>query len=683
MVHSLQLLPGLGPKRQEVLREVGVASVEELVLWAPRDWIDRTRVTPMGSLELESDQLVRGTVASVQSVPGRRPRLQVVLRDESGTVDLLFFHFIQGWQRRLTIGSEWIASGKVSWYRGPQMVHPELEEVKRGEEWQGGILAVYPLTEKMRSARIEQRLLRRAMEVAFKLPALQLAETLPQTLRNELEFLPELDNYKRLHQPQSRNDIAAGLRQLRMGELLPVAIRMARRRVMMKQRGKAYLGGRPLLQKVEQTLPFQLTNGQQQAVETIVAGLEAAQQSHFLLQGDVGSGKTAVALLAAAAAIGAGVQVALMAPTEILIWQHFQKLLPLCKAAGIETALLTGATPPADRREILQATAIGRVQLLMGTHTLYSKDVRFQKLGLCIVDEQHRFGVGQRAALIAKGGDPDLLALSATPIPRSLAMTLYGDLQPVLLSEKPMGRQPILSRLVPQRKRNEMLQWLDKQFAQGVRAYWVVPRIEMEQELPQQELQSVEALWNELQQKRPHWKMRMVHGRLAEEEKREALQQFADGTIQLLVATTVIEVGVDVPQATVMVIEGADRFGLAQLHQLRGRVGRGNEQSWCFLLVDDPTTAQERLKGFTATEDGFAIAELDLQQRGAGNLEGLAQSGSTNFRWFDFVRDIEMIQLSADFAGKKMELWEQLPPDQKEYYLKWSEEDTLETAGNQ
>lgn len=686
MVHSLNTLSGVGPKRISILKEAGIFTVEDLVQWAPRNWIDKTKLTRIDQLHAEMEGLVRGEILSVRLLQGRRPRLVARLSDGTGEIELLFFNFLSGWQQRLLPGSQWIASGKVSWFRSPQMVHPELDEVKPGEKWEGGILPVYPLTEKMRSARMEQRFMHNAMKQALSFPAVRLTEKLPETLRSEFGFLSELENFRRLHLPQNMEDVKNGLRQLRWGELLPVAIRMARRRKLMQQRGKAQTGGGALAAEVKELLPFKLTAGQESALKTILGGIESPQQSHFLLQGDVGSGKTAVALLAAVAVIGAGSQVALMAPTEILIWQHFKKLLPICKAAGIRSAILTGSTSPAGRREVLAALERGEIQLLFGTHTLFSADVRFDNLGFCIIDEQHRFGVGQRAALLAKGGDPDLLALSATPIPRSLAMTLYGDLQPVQLSEKPIGRQPIQTRLVPQKKRPEMLEWLDQQFENGARAYWVVPRIEEENsdgDNSEGEKRSLEALAAQLRRLRPQWKMRVVHGRLPEEEKLSALEEFASGRVQLLVATTVIEVGVDVPEATIMVIDGGDRFGLAQLHQLRGRVGRSDQESWCFLLVDELQTAHDRLKGFVATEDGFAIAELDLEQRGAGNLEGLTQSGATNFRWFDFVRDRDLIQQSAQYAANRMAQWETLPEEEKKFFLEWAAEDHLETATNQ
>jgi ATP-dependent DNA helicase RecG len=677
MIHPLDMLTGVGPKRQKVLREAGIRSLEDLVRWVPREWLDRTRLKSIAELREGDTALIRGRVASARLFPGGRERLSVQLQDDSGKIELLFFHYARNWEQRLTPGSEWIASGKVSGYRGPQIVHPELTEVDPTEPWQGEIQPVYPLTEAMREARMEQRFLRKAIQQALGVSSLRLTEPFPEALRNELGFLPELDHLRRLHQPTSQAEIESGFRQLKYAEILPVTIRMARRRELMLTRGRALLGGDALQGQLEAKLPFTLTAGQRAAVAAISAGLAAPRQFQCLLQGDVGSGKTAVAALVAVAAVGAGVQAAFLAPTEILAWQHWRKLDPLFAELGIRSGLLTGSTPPPARRELLTALADGSLQLLFGTHALFSADVTYAHLGFVVIDEQHRFGVGQRAALMAKGRDPDLLAMSATPIPRSLVMTLYGDLQPISLAEKPAGRQPIQTRMVPAAKRDGLKHWIAERIGAGERVYWVVPRVEEDES---SELQSVEALAEELRASfGAKFSVGVVHGRLPDDQKQRALERFATGQDHLLAATTVIEVGVDVPEAGVIVIEGAERFGLAQLHQLRGRVGRGGQEAWCFLLAE--ASAEERLRAFAATEDGFAIAELDLDQRGAGNLEGLQQSGESAFRWFDFVRDRELIQQSADFARAKIRAWETLDPAERDLYQRWCAADALENHG--
>jgi len=679
--HDLSILPHVGPARISALRSSGVATVEELVRYVPRQWIDRTRLARVRDLREGDDAILRLEVVSARLVPGRRGRLTVRAEDGTGAIDLVFFGYAESWARRLARGTRWIAAGKVGWFRGPQMVHPEMEEAREDGEWEGGILPVYPLTEAMRQARIEQRFFRKAMAAALGLSTLVLPERFPDSLRAELGWPTELENLRTLHFPRSMEEVAEARKRLCMGEVLPVAIRMARRRELMGRRGRSLTGGRELADALRKSLPFPLTAGQESVFGEILAAQEAPGQSHLLLQGDVGSGKTVVAAMACAAAIGAGVQCALMAPTELLAWQHWRKLRPLFEGISVRVGLLCGSTPPAERAETLRALAAGEIRLLVGTHALYSADVAFADLGFCVIDEQHRFGVGQRAALLAKGRDPDLLALSATPIPRSLAMTLYGDLRPVVLKEKPKGRQPVRTRLVPPEKRAGLLSWLDAEFARGNRAYWVVPRIDDDDE---SELQSLEALEAELRKSRPGWRIAVAHGRMPEEEKKAALGGFADGAFDLLLATTVVEVGVDVPEAGVMVIEGAARFGLAQLHQLRGRVGRGQAESWCFLLLADADRASvDRLNGFASTDDGFEIAELDLAQRGAGNLEGLAQSGAARFLWLDFVRDRDLIAQAISYAGEKLSHWETLPADQRGTFEKWCESDLLEARGNQ
>ena len=681
MVHELSMLPKLGATRIAALKASGVHSVEDLVRRAPLRWIDRTKLKRIGDLREGDDAVVRAQVVSGNLVPGRRPRLVVRVEDGTGSLELVFFHYAQSWARKLARGTNWIVSGKVGFFRGPQIVHPELEEVDPGAPWTGEILPVYPVSERMHEARIEQRLLRNLVSAALGLGSLRLPERFPESLRNELGWLPELENLRRLHRPKSMDEVRDARRQLCMGEILPVAIRMARRRELMERRGRALTGGRETLERLRKTLPFSLTGGQENALSEILSSLEAKRQSHTLLQGDVGSGKTAVAFLACGAAAGAGVQCAFMAPTELLVWQHFRKLEPKFREAGIRAELLCGSTPGSKRTEILRGLASGEIRILFGTHALLSADVAFADLGFCVIDEQHRFGVGQRAALLAKGKDPDLLALSATPIPRSLTMTLYGDLRAVVVSEKPQGRKPIRTRVVPEEKRDGLLEWLDGEFAKGNRAYWVVPRIDDDET---SELRSLEALEREIRRARPSWKIAVANGRMPEEEKKRSLDGFAAGEFSLLLATTVIEVGVDVPEAGVMVIEGADRFGLAQLHQLRGRVGRGTRDSWCFLLLGESgRAAVDRLNGFASTEDGFAIAELDLEQRGAGNLEGLAQSGATKFVWIDFARDRDLVEQTVSYASAKLRNWDALPEDQREAFAKWFSEDLLEARGNQ
>ena len=439
-------------------------------------------------------------------------------------------------------------------------------------------------------------------------------------------------------------------------------------------------------------MPFELTRGQEAALDTIVAGLNGKKQFHALLQGDVGCGKTVVAMLAMMAVCGGSgdvvaetgmrEQCALMVPTDILARQHYKSLKPFFDAAGLNVRLLVGATPAAERKVILGELQMGLADVVIGTHALFSKDVFFSRLGFVVIDEQHRFGVGQREALLAKGDYPDMLVMSATPIPRSLAMTLYGDLKVVSIKEKPAGRKPIKTRLVNAAKREDMKKFICKEAASGNLCYWIASRVGSDDESG---ARSVDEIVEELRAyiagpgrailseatsgasralndaisgaagalNGAALKVAGVHGQMDEAERDGIIAQFAAGKIQILVATTVIEVGVNVPAANLMVIDQPDRFGLAQLHQLRGRVGRGNTQAWCFLMIpegDAADTSMERLSQFSQTEDGFEIAELDLQNRGAGNLEGNEQSGAWVFRWFDWIADQELISQTLETA---------------------------------
>ena len=467
-----------------------------------------------------------------------------------------------------------------------------------------------------------------------------------------------------LHNPADFAAIRKAKGELKILELMPFCLRMIRRRQNQMVRGHERQVDLGRVMQARAALPFQLTDGQENALNEIVAGLNGKKQFHALLQGDVGSGKTVVAMLAMLAVCGAGEQCALMVPTDILARQHYKTLKPFFDAAGMHLQLLVGATPAAERNVILGELQMGLCEAVIGTHALFSKDVAFRNLGLVIIDEQHRFGVGQREALLAKGEYPDMLVMSATPIPRSLAMTLYGDLKVISIKDKPVGRKPIRTRLVPPEKRDDMKKFICNEAASGNLCYWIVSRVNADDSGPsansgsdEKGAYSVDDIVKEMRSyiaaTQAPLRVEGIHGQMDEAKRDEILKQFAQGEIQILVATTVIEVGVNVPAANLMVIDQPDRFGLAQLHQLRGRVGRGSTQAWCFLMLppgDAAEASMERLTKFASTEDGFEIAEIDLQTRGAGNLEGNEQSGAWVFRWFDWIADQELISQTLETA---------------------------------
>ena len=525
-----------------------------------------------------------------------------------------------------------------------------MQPMDEDEQFSGQILPVYSMTEAMVKARITQKALRNWYSVIFHFPALTISGICPKELTDYLHFNAVLNNLRVLHKPADFDSIRKAKRELKVLELLPFCLRMVKRRENQKVRGHERQIDLGQVMLAKSRLPFNLTGGQDAALNRIIDGLNGKKQFHALLQGDVGCGKTVVALLAMLAVCGAGEQCALMVPTDILARQHFKQMKPFFEAAGMRIQLLVGATPAAEKRQILGELQMGLCQAVIGTHALFSKDVTFAKLGFVIIDEQHRFGVNQREALLSKGEYPDMLVMSATPIPRSLAMTLYGDLQVISIKEKPAGRKPVKTRLVSPDKRNDMKKFICSEAKGGNLCYWIVSRVGSDDE---GNSRSVDDVVNELRAFDPSVVVEGIHGQMDEEERDAILKRFAAGEVHILVATTVIEVGVNVPEANIMAIDQPDRFGLAQLHQLRGRVGRGDVQAWCFLMMPENTDSDntlDRLTQFSHTDDGFEIAELDLQTRGAGNLEGNEQSGSWVFRWFDWIADQELIAQTLQMA---------------------------------
>ena len=677
---ELARLTGIGPKRLKALEASGFLTLRDLVYHLPRRYIDRTRITPISSLQEGMDAFFAAEILA-SDVMGTRLVLRV--SDDTGDIDLVFFRGIQFLKSRLQPGKRISVAGPVSFFRTFQIAHPEWEELKDDQEIRGSILPVYPMTEEMEEARIDHKLLQRlSLEVLEKF---NFSDPLMEKERAFLGLRSEAITLRALHAPVAMTDSIEALREVKLRELWPLCVK----RVLAKRdrigKGKVFQPHPELENKVRAGLPFVLTAGQGEAVSQIGQALQRHAQFAGLLQGDVGSGKTVVVLLAALRVMVSGSQVALLVPTEILSAQHFRTLSTLLEKSGIEPALLTASTPTEERHRILEGLKTGTISLVLGTHSLLSADVQFKELRFIIIDEQHRFGVEQRAAMTAIGIEPHVLFLSATPIPRTLAQSVYGDLELITLAEKPPGRLPVKTRLVPADKQSNMLDFLKKEVETGNQVYWVVPRIIPASTPPAppkggdtDDVAAVESTLKRLRAAAPvgangnspsgrRWRVEAVHGRMSSADREKALSAFRNGECRVLVATTVIEVGVDVPAANIMVVEGADRFGLAQLHQLRGRTGRGKEQAWCFLLASNegwqPGT-EERLREFASTEDGFKIAEIDLRTRGAGNLDtfdklsasGTQQSGFGVLRYTDFLEDIELIRGLSDRAGEWLDL---------------------------
>lgn len=636
-------IPGLGKKRLEILALEGIHCLEDIVHILPRNWLDKTRISPLSNARIDNFNQIKVSVTRTQKISrGKRPRLIVEARDKHADIDLVFFSAVNHWEKVFTEGSEWICWGRITRYGKLQMVHPEIEDCH--QEFEPKVVALYPQPESWKSSRVDQKFLRKIIDFALNATSLHIENDLPDQIIEAFNLLPKREILNLLHHPKTLGQAYKAKRQLKLEEILPSAIELSSKKHHYKHHGCEHQDIKGIQEQILKQLPFQLTTHQEKALLEINTGLNSKSCYNALIQGDVGSGKTVIAALAMAHVIGGGFQTCIMAPTEILAKQHFRKFSEWFTPLGIECRLLTGSTPASARTSLLADLHAKRIQILIGTHALITKSVEFGNLGLIVIDEQHRFGVEQRESLISKGHKPDLLAMTATPIPRSLAMTWYGDFQHVNILGKPEGRQPIKSRVVPYKKRQGLLEWVVDQAQQGQRTYWVLPRITDEEDGKA----SVQEVYNQILSIYPNGlqsEVAFVHGKLAEDEKQCALDQFSVGDVKILISTTVIEVGVDVPDATIMIIEGADNFGLSQLHQLRGRVGRGKLASWCFLLSgSQDEIVMEKLHQFSSTEDGFQIADMDLEWRGAGNLTGNRQSGQRPYKFFNFIEDLELIQ---------------------------------------
>ena len=641
-------LPGVGPKIGKLIERLAGPSIVDLLWHLPSGLIDR-RYAPKIA-EATEGAIATLTVTVDKHSPSARRGLpyRIRCRDETGFVTLVFFNGREDYLRKtLPEGEIRVVSGRIESYRDEfQMTHPdhigtisEIEAIKTVEP-------VYPMT-----AGLTPKPLNRAIRSAVAL-APALGEWNDGPWLRQRQWDDWLTALKTVHAPQSESDLlpnAPARERLAYDELLAnqLALLIVRRR-QRKRVGRSISGDGTLIRRLEEDLPFQLTGSQRMSLSEISADMKSHNRMLRLLQGDVGSGKTIVALMAMLTAVEHGVQAAIMAPTEILARQHFATIEPLAAALGVPVVLITGRDKGKRREHLVEGLISGKTPIVVGTHALFQEDVQFRDLALVVVDEQHRFGVHQRLALAGKGAAADILVMTATPIPRTLMMTAYGDLETSRLTEKPAGRKPIETGVLPLSRLEDVVDRLRKAIQTGARAYWVCPLIEDSEVI---DLAAATERHSALAQRFGD-RVGLIHGRLKSAEKDAVMAKFAAGDIDILVATTVIEVGVDVPEATIMVIEQAERFGLAQLHQLRGRVGRGEVKSSCLLLYGEPltATARARLKVMRETDDGFVIAEEDLRLRGAGEVLGTRQSGLPQFRIADLAAHAELIAVARDDA---------------------------------
>jgi len=655
----VQFLKGVGPVRAEQLQRLGVLTARDLLFHVPRRYDDASAVRPVGSLEVGEDATILGRIRSMGVIPTRAGLriFQAILQDDSGMITCAWPG--QPWlERKLREGDLILATGPVRFFHGRQMQPREFTLMARGKEGEAGgeddptgtIFVTYPASEELPQW-VLREIFRKNLDT--QLPFIAEEEYLSPELREELGLPGLVEALTALHRPTSLADAEAGRRRLAFDEFFFLQLLQAqvRWRESIREPGIVFRRSNALLRPLHEALPFQLTGAQTRVLREIVQDMMSSRRMHRMVQGDVGSGKTVVALFAMLLAAESGYQATLMAPTELLAEQHHRTIRGLVEAAGVEVGveLLTGRLGAAERRRVLERVAGGQAQLVVGTHALIQESVRFARLGLVVVDEQHRFGVRQRMAL-GEQGRPDVLVMSATPIPRSMALTLYGDLELSLLDEVPPGRTPVKTVLKSGGRREEVYRALEKEMEAGRQGYIVYPLVEESEKV---DLRSATAEFQRLSSEVfPDRRLGLLHGKLPADEKDQVMRAFRDGELDLLVATTVIEVGIDVPNATVMVIEHAERFGLSQLHQLRGRVGRGAARSACILVAEAGQGAAERLKVFRDTGDGFEIARADLRIRGQGDLFGSQQHGRDPvLRFGDLSRD-EGLLVQAQFRAR-------------------------------
>jgi len=651
----VQYLKGIGPKRSRILALHGIETVEDLLYYIPRKYLDRSTITPMARLKVDSTATVVGTVVGYEMKRGRVRRFQTLIEDKTGSLTLVWFRGADYIQNMFEPGDVLIVSGEVRFYRGLQMAHPEFERISESDEeliHTGRVIPIYPSTADFKRFGLESRSLRRILKPVLDRVHSLIFEKLPAKMISKLELLSLPEAIKNIHFPQDLSTATRARNRLAFDEFFYFELLMAlrKKRMSQKQDGIVFRSSGVLLEKLLNLLSFELTFSQQKMVDEISNDMTSPKIMNRLLQGDVGSGKTIVALVAMLIAVENGYQTALMAPTEILAEQHFINIHELLGKLNVETVLLTSSINKKQREIVLEKIGSGRAQVAVGTHALIQESVTFSRLGLVVIDEQHRFGVTQRAKLRKKGILPDVLVMTATPIPRTLALTLYGDLDVSVIDQMPPGRKEIQTFLWRESAMERLHHFLEDQIRKGRQAYIVYPLVE---ESEKADLKAATESYDFLCEKVfPQLKIALIHGRMKSEQREEIMCDFRQGNYDILVATTVIEVGLDVPNASVMVIEHADRFGLSQLHQLRGRVGRGKEQSYCILLAKANLSedAKSRLDIMCNTTDGFKIAEMDLKLRGPGEFFGTRQHGLPDFKIASIVDDTRLLYKAREEA---------------------------------
>jgi ATP-dependent DNA helicase RecG len=657
----LKYLKGVGPRRAEILeKEAQLSTCGDLLEYYPRKYLDYSRITPIAQALLDQEQVFRGRLGAfrVRISPKRNASLlTTTLYDGTAWMELVWYHQWHWIREQFSENQEVLVIGKPT-YKGNtlQLSHPEILPLRSDTDIQKllAVYPVYPLTEGLRKAGLTHKRFRMIFQELFQRLHLDLSDPIPPAIRQRYELMEIRDAYRAMHLPTTLEEAQRATTRFKFQEFFLLQVLLAQRKRLLKSEytAPAFTHVGPLVEEFyHRHLPFQLTEAQKRVIREIRRDLGQPVPMNRLIQGDVGSGKTIVALFAALIAVGNGYQVALMAPTEVLAEQHARSFRRWLSPMGIPVGLLTGGISAAQRKDILRRLENNELPIVIGTHALYQENVTYARLGLTIIDEQHKFGVRQRALLWEKAHPhrPHNLLMTATPIPRTLALSLYGDVDVSIIDELPPNRQPVKTLVYAHHQRPQAWRLLQEELQKGRQAYIIYPLVEESEKL---DLQAVEVGYQEIQKAFPQYKVGMIHGKMSSERKEHEMARFKSGQTQILVGTTVIEVGVDVPNATVLIVEHADRFGLSQLHQLRGRVGRGSHASYAVFIAsrDVSEQAEERLRALQTYQDGFKISEIDLKLRGPGDFLGTKQSGLPEFRIADIVEDGEILKAAREAA---------------------------------
>ena len=660
--NPVEYLKGVGPVRADVLKkELKIFTFNDLLHYFPFRYVDRSKFYKVSEVNSDSTYFqIKGKIINLQEVgQGRSKRLVATLWDETGNIELVWFKGIRWVINKIFPGRDYIVFGKPNNFKGRYNIpHPEIEEVgAAGIDLGEKLQPFYYSTEKLKSKGLDSKGIGKIMKNLIPVVRDHLTETLTPEIIDSLKLLPRQEALVNVHFPKNEHILNRARSRLKFEELFFIQLTLLELKIVRSEKVRGHVFSRVrsyFNDSYYKNLPFELTGAQKKVIKEIRADLGSGKQMNRLLQGDVGSGKTLVALMNMLIAVDNGYQACMMAPTEILAVQHYNSISKLLQGLDINIRLLTGSTKTAERKIIHEELQNGELPLLVGTHALIEDTVKFKNLGLVVIDEQHRFGVAQRAKLWKKNNiPPHILVMTATPIPRTLAMTFYGDLDVSVIDEMPPGRKPVKTVHFYDRDRLRVFGFMKKQIKLGRQIYVVYPLINESEKLDLKDLMDgYESISREFPL--PHYAISMVHGKLNSKDKDYEMQRFVKGETDIMVATTVIEVGVDVPNATVMVIENAERFGLSQLHQLRGRVGRGGDQSFCILMTKDKLTpdGMKRIRTMVSTTDGFKIAEADLRLRGPGDLMGTQQSGIIDLKIADLIRDEKILQYARTMAIK-------------------------------